>query len=98
MGQSAQRKEVKKYSEFHGKGPTKIYQKKINIPEKLIFLGYAHKIEYISNKLNGGGDGKTAIYVHKFTRGTKLFADEKMGGQLYIMGKTLKVTDRGIEN
>lgn len=90
--------ELKKYKAFHGEGPTKIYQKKINIPEKLIFLGYAHKIEYISNKFNGGGDGKTAIYVHKFQRGTKLFMDEKGEKQLYIMGKNLKVREAGIIN
>ena len=92
------KREITKYREFHGKGPVRIYQRKFNYPEKLIFLGYAHKIEYISNKLNGGGDGKTATYVHKFTRGTKLYMDEKMGKQLYIVGAKLQVTDEGIKN
>jgi hypothetical protein len=68
------------------------------VPEQLIEIGKAHKIEYISNKLNGGGDGKPAIYVHRFSAGTKLYMDETGKRQLYIIGSRLHCNERGIVN
>ena len=89
---------LESYKEFHGKNPRRITSGKFHDPKNLIFLGRAHKIEYLSNKRNGGGDGKTAIYVHTFSPGTKLYMDERKKGQLYILGARLKVTEDGIEN
>lgn len=89
---------IKQYVRFHGKKPKEIYKKKFHDPGALICIGDAHKIEYISDKFNGGGDGKKAIYEHKFKRGTKLYMDERGCKQLYIMGPYLKVNERGIIN
>ena len=89
---------VEKYEKFWGRKPRKIYRGKFHDPRTLIYLGNAVEIVYRSNKFNGGGDGKMAEYVHKFSSGTKLYMDERCKGQLYIMGNRLKVTEAGIEN
>jgi hypothetical protein len=86
------------YKNFHGKKPRKITNMLMHIPGQLIFLGKAHKIEYICDKKNGGGDGKKAIYVHKFGKTVNLYMDERNKKQLYLIGADLKVTDAGIEN
>lgn len=89
---------VKKYQEFHGKNPKGKTQKVFHIPKNLVLLGKAHCIEYITNKKNGGGDGKMAIYKHKFETPCFLYMDETAKKQLYILGTRLKVTEAGIEN
>jgi hypothetical protein len=89
---------VSSYKRFHGRKPRNVSTRKFHDPKTLIRLGRALKIEYVSNKFNGGGDGKNAIYVHTFKPGATLYMDEKNGGQLYILGSRIKVTDAGIEN
>lgn len=83
---------------FHGATPRKVTTTNFRVPKGLIFLGLAHKIEYISDKYNGGGDGKEAVYVHEFAKSTKLYMDETGNGQLYIIGPKLKVREAGIIN
>jgi hypothetical protein len=89
---------LQRYKAFHGKLPKRITKQKYHEPKKLVLLGEAHAIEYVTNKLNGGGDGKPAIYRHKFETPCKLYMDETGKKQLYILGNKLKVTSAGIEN
>ena len=86
------------YRKFHGKPPKKVYRRKFGDPKVLVYLGEAILIEYVTNKINGGGDGKMAIYVHKFKKGAKLYTDEEGKGQLYILGSAIRVQKAGIVN
>lgn len=92
------RKSIKKYKAFHGEDPRGTRKKKFHVPENLILLGKAHQIVYVSNKFNGGGDGKISEYIHTFETPCNLYMDETGKKQLYIMGDKLKVTHHGIEN
>lgn len=89
---------VKHYQEFHGCKPRGFSQRRFHVPKHLVKLGTAYAIEYVSDKFNGGGDGKRAIYRHRFESPATLFMDETGRKQLYIMGSNLKVTEAGIEN
>lgn len=86
------------YRNFWGKAPGPISRGGFHDPKELIYLGEAVAIEYRSNKKNGGGDGKTAVYLHEFETPAKLYCDERGRGQLYIIGKKIVVTNHGIEN
>ena len=88
----------RKYEKFWGRRVRSARRKRIHIPEFLIYLGDAFAIEYVSDKFNGGGDGKKAIYRHKFARGAKLYMDETGKKQLYIMGVKIRVGEPGIIN
>jgi hypothetical protein len=90
------------YRMFHGKNPSKVRAVSMAIPSKgegLTRLGKAMAIEYECSKLNGGGDGKRAVYRHEFETPCDLsmYQDGK-NVTLFITGTRLKVTDRGIEN
>lgn len=87
-----------RYRMFHGrpKGPWSLTQ--FHVPKTLIFLGQAISIVYLSNKKNGGGDGKLTEYEHEFETPVDLFMDERGAVQLYLIGKKLTVTHHGIEN
>lgn len=89
---------VNKYEDFHGRNVRSIRTRKIHVPESLIFLGDLSAIEYVSNKFNGGGDGRRAIYRHKFKSGAKLYMDERGSFQLYIIGNKIRVNHTGIRN
>ena len=86
------------YTDFHGHAvrfAKNIFYRK---PKKFVFLGKAVRIEYLSDKKNGGGDGEPAIYYHDFKRGVYLYTDD-IGRQLYILknGKEyIQVNNRGI--
>lgn len=92
------KKGVNAYRTFHGKNPTKAKTGNFYVPKQLIELGDAVEITYRSDKFNGGGDGKKALYVHKFSRGTKLYMDERRRTILYIKGTRLIIQARGIVN
>ena len=92
------KKSIKKYKAFHGKNPRAARKKIFHVPENLVLLGKAHQIVYISNKKNGGGDGKECEYIHTFETPCNLYMDETGRKQFYIMGARLKVTHHGIEN
>lgn len=64
-------------------------------PLVLVALGRAVAIEYESDKRNGGGDGKKAIYRHKFAP-DDIVATDQDGRTLYIIGPRLRVNSRGI--
>lgn len=66
-------------------------------PKVLVRLGEAHTTDYVSDKKNGGGNGKKNIFTHRHKKGTILCTDAK-GKALYIVGPDLKVTSAGIEN
>lgn len=85
------------YEQFHGRKPNSVQKMKWRDPKKLVFLGRACEIVYESDKLNGGGDGELAKYIHEFHPDTALFTDER-GEYLIIVGKKLTVTERGIVN
>jgi len=91
-------KSKRQYRAFHGRNAQSIYKGIFHRPKQLIFLGMAKQIVYESDKFNGGGDGKTAHYVHEFETPVKLYMDETGKKQLYLRGERLKVTDAGIEN
>lgn len=87
-----------KYEEFHGKRPKSVKTVNLHSPRELVTLGKAVAIEYLCDKYNGGGDGKKAIYRHKFETPAILCMDETGKRQLYIIGKQIAVTERGIIN
>lgn len=87
-----------KYVEFHGKQPKRSRRVNFHKPKTLIILGKAHAIEYVTDKLHGGGDGKEAIYRHTFETPALVCMDETGRKQLYVIGKDLVVTEAGIEN
>ena len=86
------------YEMFHGKRPRKQRDVEFHVPKGLILIGKAVAIEYECDKLNGGGDGKRAVYRHEFETPSIVCMDERSRKQLYIIGARLKVTDAGIEN
>lgn len=92
------KKAVQKYHAFHGRPVKKVTKKQFHVPNTLVRLGKAHSIVYVSNKFNGGGDGKMCEYIHEFETPVDLYMDETGKKQLYLMGSKLKVTHHGIEN
>lgn len=95
----ATRKLRKAFKTFHGRDPRFRKRIRFTVPKKgLVILGEVHAIEYVSDKLHGGGDGKRAIYRHEFETPVILCADEKMKRQLYVIGDDVIITEAGIEN
>lgn len=92
---------LRMYRKFHGKAPMETREMTVDspnrLPKVLIKLGDAHKTDYVSDKVNGGGDGKKNIFTHRHKKGTILCTDAK-GKVLYTIGPQLKVTQAGIEN
>jgi len=86
------------YQEFHGHDPRTKRSWNFHVPKGFVILGKAIAVEYETDKLNGGGDGKKAVYRHEFDKSTLLLMDERQAKQLYIVGPKLIVTDRGIEH
>jgi hypothetical protein len=86
------------YRRFHGHGPRSRRLWDFHAPKGLVILGKAVAIEYETDKLNGGGDGKVAVYRHRFDTPCYVCMDETGRRQLYIVGKRLKVSEAGIEN
>jgi len=88
----------KGYRTFHGHNPR--WRRKIDfhVPPQLVVLGKAIAIEYECDKLNGGGDGKKAVYRHEFETPGYVCMDERGRKQLYVVGKRIIVTEAGIEN
>lgn len=88
---------IRRYEEFHGRRVSNVDDVNFHIPRKLVLLGKAVAIEYECDKYNGGGDGKKAVYRHEFETPSMVCMDETGRKQLYIVGRELKVTERGIE-
>jgi len=86
------------YEMFHGHAVRWMKNFQFHTPRQLVVLGKANAIEYITDKYNGGGDGKMAIYRHEFETPALVCMDERAGKQLYIVGSRIKVTDAGVEN
>lgn len=89
----------KLYETFHGRKPSGIVGE-VDIPvdsEGVVVLGRAVAIEYECNKLNGGGDGKSALYRHEFHPEDVLLATDT-GTMLLVVGPKLHITDEGIVN
>ena len=88
----------KMYRDFHGRAVRYVKEIFYRHPKKLVYLGRAKRIEYLSDKKAGGGDGTPAVYFHDFKRGVYLYTDEK-GQQLYVLKngrEYTQVTERGI--
>lgn len=92
------KKGLRSFETFHGRRPKRIIPSDFHIPTHLILLGDAVEIVYKCRKFNGGGDGKTSEYIHKFRKGAKLYMDERSGKVLYISGNKIRVNDTGIVN
>lgn len=86
------------YEAFHGHGPRRRTSIKVPDLRQLVLLGDAVEIVYRCDKLNGGGDGKSAEYCHKFARGAKLYCDATGNTVLLIHGPKIKVRAPGIIN
>jgi hypothetical protein len=86
------------YSKFNGREVVPDKGKNFRLPKKLIPIGKAHYIEYISDKLNGGGDGEPTIFMHKFKVPVTIYHDETLKEQLYMIGDKLKIGTAGIIN
>jgi len=89
---------VRKYEEFHGRSPKFSSGVEFHTPKRLVYLGEAVAIEYRCSKLNGGGDGKRAVYRHEFETPAKVCMDETGRKILYIIGNRIVVDDEGIKN
>ena len=64
---------------------------------KLTRLGRAVSVAYLSNKRNGGGDGRMATYEHSFAKSNVVWSTRGRGARLVLVtGKRLTVNDRGI--
>jgi hypothetical protein len=87
-----------KYRQFHGKEPRSQGSVEFPVPKKLVYLGEAVAIEYRCSKLNGGGDGKRAVYRHEFESSVKLCMNETGRKVLYLLGSRIMVDDEGIKN
>lgn len=88
----------KLFHRFHGRKPTRAEIGHFHMPQSLICLGRAVAVIYESDKKHGGGDGKSAQYIHEFETPAMLCMDERAKKQLYILGPQIKVTEDGIEN
>lgn len=86
------------YQRFHGKPSRREGAFDFRAPKGLVVLGEAVAVEYKCNKLNGGGDGRMAVYRHKFDKGAVVCCDDKAKRQLYILGSKIIVTSAGIEH
>jgi hypothetical protein len=87
-----------KYAQFHGRHHKKVNALNFHVPKTLVLLGEAIAVEYRCDKLNGGGDGKKAVYRHEFETPAIVCMDEKARRQLYIIGPSITVDDEGIKN
>jgi len=87
-----------RYQQFHGKPVPRKRQWDFHTPKQLVILGEAVAIEYRCDKLHGGGDGKKAVYRHKFDSGAFVCMDETGRKQIYVVGPKITVTEAGIEN
>jgi len=86
------------FEKFHGKPARRQDSVEFHVPRKLVYLGEAVAIEYRCSKLNGGGDGKRAVYRHEFETPAKVCMDETGRKCLFIIGSKLIVDDEGIKN
>jgi len=87
-----------RYRQFHGRRKAPWTTTGFHYPKTLIFLGQVVSIVYLSNKKNGGGDGKICEYEHEFETPVDLYMDETGKVQLYLIGKQMHVTEDGIVN
>lgn len=87
-----------RYREFHGRPKAPYRMVDFHPPKTLIYLGQAVEIVYLSDKKNGGGDGKPCEFIHKFESPVSLYMDETGKHQLYLLGKRLFVNSDGIQN
>jgi hypothetical protein len=81
------------FRRFNSTQPLRVVPVKLHRPRALAKLGDAVAVVYRSGKW--GRSAKTR-YVHSFSPGTKLYADERGRRQLLILGPRLQVTSRGI--
>ena len=87
----------RKFEQFHGRPSRRVSSLDFHLPKNLVLLGEAVAVEYRTNKLNGGGDGKMAVYRHEFETPVILCMDERAGKQLYIVGPQIIVDEEGIK-
>lgn len=88
----------KQYRSFHGHAPRGKRRLKLPDIRELVELGDAVEIVYRCKKLNGGGDGKTAEYQHKFARGAKLYCTPAGVQILIVHGPKIRIREPGIIN
>lgn len=85
-----------RYQAFHGRPVQRRGKLRVRNINEVICLGDAVEIVYRSNKLNGGGDGRFAEYVHKFSRGAKLYCTPDGREILLIHSPRIRVSNPGI--
>ena len=95
------RRELKKvlddYNKFHfGFEATKLYKvKKFKVPDRMFMLGMLKLLVYETRKK---GDIKNTLYIHKLSSPYPVLAADRMGkgAQLFILGGSYSVEERGI--
>jgi hypothetical protein len=87
---------LERYEQFHGRPPKNVSGVDFHVPKRLVLIGQAIAIEYKCDKLNGGGDGKQAVYRHEFETPSVVCMDETGRKQLYVIGPQIVVDERGI--
>jgi len=85
---------VQKFLDFTGREKAVITNENIDLPgpkEKLIFVGRAPEINYLSNKF----DGKIRLYKHKLKKHGKIFITSN-GKTIIISGLNINVKKEGL--
>ena len=84
------------YNEFFGFEPDSVLVTKVKsleMPSVLTVLGELVEVTYKSDKF----DGRKRLYFHKFRKKDRPVLAASSDGQLFIIGGSYKISDRGIE-
>lgn len=84
------------YHLFHGFDG--ILVSAVEVPDDWESVGACRSVLYVSDKVNGGGDGTKNRFRHCFNAGTKAFRSVSNPDWIRIEGESLYVDDRGIVN
>jgi len=87
---------INRYSDYHwGKAPDKIelIDKRILIPDTLVVLGVLRGLLYQTTKR---GDPSNTIYIHAHKKPYPYLCSDVEMKNLYIIGGSYKIEDRGI--
>ncbi len=70
----------------------------VDVPERWESVGACRSVLYVSDKVNGGGDGTKNRFRHRFSPGTKAYQTPENPDWIKIEGDSLYVDERGIVN
>lgn len=84
------------YHTFHGFDGFAVSS--VLIPDNWIRVGAVRSVLYVSDKVNGGGDGTINRFRHVFNSGTVAYISEENPDWMKVEGESLFVDERGIVN